>query len=493
MKKYILIVSALALAIAGCKKTYLDQEINPNAPSTTTPQFTLAAAENNASAITTNDYTEFGIWIGYWTNSGNYTPSTELSQFSFSTTDYPGPDCWGALYNNLSNLNLLQTSTQGNASLANFTAIAMILKAYDFQQLVDNFNNVPYSQAFHPSTILFPEYDSGQDIYNDLVKQLDAAMSLIQKNPGATNPGNSDIIYGGNMGNWAKFANTMKLRLAIRQSKLSTNAAKSDLASTASIGYIDANSEADAQPGYSNTAGKESPFYGTFGYDATGNQTFPYLYYRANQVDTGIMHNLNDPRAPYFYGLVNPNANSSALVVRGNQLGSKANLSNTNTSPIGPGLLKSPSQPNPVFSSYESYFLQAEAVARGWISGNAATLYNQGIQASFTALGAGSATTYIAQPSVAYPVTGSLDAQVKAIITQKYISLNGFFNNEAYQEYKRTGYPVMPNPASADVGALSPTLPRRLPYPASELTNNGTVLAKQGTINVFTSKVFWDN
>ena len=493
MKKYILIISALsALSLAGCKKTYLDQEINPNAPSTTTPQFTLSAAENVASAITTNDYPEYGVWAGYWVNSGNYVPNTELAQFSFSTTDYPGPDCWSDLYGNLSNFNSLQTTTQSNASLADFTAIAMIMKVYDFQQLVDNFNDVIYSQAFQPSTILFPKYDKGQDVYNDLVKQLDAAMALIAKSSaGATSPGTSDIIYGGNMTNWAKFANTMKLKLAIRQSNLSTNAAQADLAATASVGYIDATNEADAQPGYSNTAGKESPFYGTYGFDQTGNTTFQYLYYRANQVDTGIMHNLNDPRAPYYYTLAPTSATNAALIVKGNQLGNKANVSNTFSSAIGAGLLKSPGQPNPVLSSYESLFLQAEAVTRGWITGNAATLYAAGIQASFTAVGAPGYATYITQPSVAFP-TSSAD-QIKAIITQKYISLNGFFNNEAYAEFRRTGYPVLPqNPASADGAAVSQTLPVRLPYPASELTNNGVSLAAEGTINVFTSKIFWD-
>jgi hypothetical protein len=502
MKKYILIVSVLSLALGACKKTYLNQEINPNAPSTTTPQFTLSAAENTAAAITANDYTEYGVWAGYWTNSGNYTPSTELAQFSFSTTDFPGPDCWDDLYSNLANINLLQTSTQGTPALSNFTAIALILKAYDFQQLVDNFNNVPYTQAFQPSKILFPEYDNGQDIYNDLVKQLDAAISLIQKSAGATNPGSSDIVYGGVMSNWAKFANTIKLRLAIRQSNLSTNAAQTDLASTAAVGYIDNKSEADAQPGYSNTAGKENPFYGNFGFDATGNTTFPYLFYRANQVDTDIMHQLNDPRGHYYYGLVPPAAGSPLLVVRGNQLGNKNNASNSNTSPIGPGLLKSPSQPSPIFSSYESYFLQAEAALRGWIPGDPATLYAAGIAASFNAVGCPGAAAYATQAQVAYPTsvpdgspvgTTLFQLQLQAIITQKYISLNGLFNNEAYTEFKRTGYPALPqNPASADPNALSGTLPTRLPYPSSELTNNGAVLAKQGTINPLTDKVFWD-
>jgi hypothetical protein len=497
MKKYISIISValFAIGVAGCKKNYLDLEVNPNQPSVTTPQFTLAAALENATAITSNDYTEYGVWAGYLTNSGNYTPSTELQQFSFSSSDYPGPDCWDDLYANLSNLNALQTSTQSDASQANFTAIAMIMKAFDFQQLVDNFNDVPYSQAFQPSTILFPKYDKGQDVYNDLVKQLGAAISLIQKNPTAASPGTSDIIYGGDMTKWAKFANTLLLRLAIRQSNLTTNAAQAALASTASVGYIDATTEADAQPGYANSAGKISPFYANMGFTETGNQSPNNAYFRANAVDTDIMHQFKDPRAPYYWTVVPVSATDSKLVVQGNVLGSKSNLSNSYVSAVGPGLLKSPTQAQPVFTSYESYFLQAEAVARGYISGDAATLYNAGITASFTYLGltTAQATAYEKTTAVAYPTGGTVDAQVKAIIYQKYISLALMFSNEAYAEFRRTGYPVLPqNPASADGAAVSQTLPRRLPYPLSELTNNGTNLASEGTINVFTSKVFWD-
>jgi len=498
MKKYISIISValFAVGVAGCKKNYLDLEVNPNQPSVTTPQFTLAAALENATAITTNDYTEYGVWGGYLTNSGNYTPSTELQQFSFSSSDYPGPDCWDDLYANLSNLNALQTSTQSDASQANFTAIAMIMKAFDFQQLVDNFNNVPYSQAFQPSTILFPKYDKGQDVYNDLVKQLGAAISLIQKNPAAASPGTSDIVYGGDMTKWSKFANTLLLRLIIRQTNIiSTANAQSALSPTATVGYIDASSEADAQPGYANSAGKISPFYANMGFLETGNQSANNSFFRANAVDTDIMHQLKDPRAPYIWTLVPASATDAKLVVQGNVLGSKSNLSNTYVSAVGPGLLKSPTQAQPVFTSYESYFLQAEAVARGYIAGNAATLYNDGINASFAYLGltAAQATAYEKTAAVAYPTGGTVDAQVKAIIYQKYIALALMFNNESYAEFRRTGYPVLPqNPASQDGAAVSQTLPRRLPYPLSEVTNNDTNLLGEGTINVFTSKVFWD-
>jgi Starch-binding associating with outer membrane len=488
MKKYISIITVVfTIGIAGCKKAFLNQEVNPNYPSYTTPQYTLSGAEAITATIVSNDYPEFGEWGGYWCFSGSYTPNPQFQEFAVSINVPPDPlSAWDDLYGNLTNYNNLQVSAASVPADANFEAIAMIMKAYDFEALVDNYNNVIYTQAFHPLTILFPAYDSGQSIYDDLVKQLDAAIALINTS-GATaiNPGSSDIIYGGNMTNWQIFANTLKLRLAIRQSNLSTNAAQADLASTASIGYIGASNEADVQAGYSDALGKENPFYMEFGYDQNGNPTAGYETQRSNIVAVNLMKSLNDPRDSAYYQTVSG-------AINGLQLGSPSNASNAISSPIGPGLLKSPDQAEPIFSSYESLFLQAEAVARGWIQGSASALYNAAVTASFNAVNAQGAAAYLAQPSVAYPATGTLDQQVQAIITQKYISLNGYFCFEGYNEFRRTGYPVLPqNPASQDPAAVSQTLPTRIPYPLSELNTNQPNLALQGTINIFTSKIFW--
>ena len=80
MKKYILMIAVfLAAGISGCKKDYLSQEVNPNSPSVTTPQLTLTAALVGAASIVVNDYTEYGVWAGYWTTSGNYVPNSSIN------------------------------------------------------------------------------------------------------------------------------------------------------------------------------------------------------------------------------------------------------------------------------------------------------------------------------------------------------------------------------------------------------------------------------
>ncbi|HTD40911.1 MAG TPA: SusD/RagB family nutrient-binding outer membrane lipoprotein [Mucilaginibacter sp.] len=502
MKKYILIISVFfTIGISGCKKDFLSKEVNPNAPSVTTPQLTLAGALGTSASIVVNDYPQYGVWAGYWTTSGNYVPNQDINQYQFTNQSFNGD--WFNWYSNLTNYNNLQTVASKDPSLANFQAIAMIMKVYGFQHLVDNYNDVPYTQAFQPLTILFPAYDKGLDIYHDLGKQLDAAIALINKS-GATaaSPGTSDIVFGTSanvvleMKNWKKFANSLKLRLAIRvSSKTPGDALVTDLASTASEGYLDGTVEAAANPGYSNTAGKQAPFYGTYGIDATGNPTFGNVYYRANAYSVNTLTGFNDPRVGQLYSLVLPvgaPATNPPSVVHGNVFGdTKATLlTNSNTSGMGPGLLISPAQNAVLFSGAESLFLQAEAAQNAYIPGTAQTLYESGITASFEELGltAAQAATYYGQ-AIANVGWASSPNKEQAIITQKWIALNSYFNFEAWNEYRRTGFPALPS--SIDPSAISTTLPTRIFYPLSELNTNPTNLAKEGTIDKFNSKIFW--
>ncbi len=493
MKKYILIIAVLfATGITSCKKDYLSLEVNPNTPSVATPQFLLAGALKVAADIVNQDYSNYAVWGGYWTSSGNYVPSPQLQQYQFTTDNY---QVFSPLYTNLTNFNNL-IAASSTADLANFKAIGIIMKAYDFEELVDVYNDVPYSQAFQASTNFFPAYDKGQDIYNDLVKQLDAAIALIGANPTATSPGKSDIVFQGNMANWQKFANTLKLRLAIRQSNLGTNAAQADLASTSAVGYIDGTFEADVNPGYANSdsnGGQESAFWAAYGFDQNGNPTGSNIYYRANAFFVNLLGIYNDPRLNEYFALTQPPNTPSgtpASIIRGNIFGDAGALQNTYTSAIGPGLLKSATQNAVIFSSAESLFLQSEAAVRGWITGDPKALYQAAITASFAAVGASGATTYYSQPGIVNVNWDASTDKIQAIVTQKYISLIGYGNLEAYNEIRRTGYPVGV-PVSIDPKRAGNTNPSRVFYPTSEYKQNAANVGKEGTINIFTSKIFW--
>lgn len=504
MKKYILMIAVFfSIGISGCKKNYLSLEVNPNQPSVSPPALTLAAALNVAAANVNQSYPQYGAWVGYWTNSGNFVPNIALDEFVITNTTYSG--VWTTLYQNLTNFNNLQTAAAKDPTLKSYQAIAMIMKVYDFEQLVDQFGDVAYSQAFQPSTILNPTYDNAQAIYNDLVKQLDAAMTLIGPPATAAASPAGDIVFSANgagMAGWAKFANTLKLRLAIRQStKNPNNPAAADLAATANVGYLDNTVDAEANPGYANTLSgansQQSPFWATYGFDTNGNSTFPNTYYRGNNFYIATLTNFNDPRINQIYA---PTAGGG--IVDGNTFGdvSAAVKSNTNTSAIGPGILKSYSMNAVLMSGAEACFLQAEALLDNYsIGGNPNTFttaqaaYQAGITASFVAMGltAGQATTYYSQAIVNVGWAASPNKE-EAIIYQKWIALTEYGNLEAFLEFERTGFPVLPNPLSADPSALSNFAPVRQYYPLSELTSNSAAVGKEGTINIFTTKIFWE-
>lgn len=137
----------------------------------------------------------------------------------------------------------------------------------------------------------------------------------------------------------------------------------------------------------------------------------------------------------------------------------------------------------------EALFLQAEAVARGYMSGDAESLYNNAITESFNFLGvedyATAASDYYAQDLVSYTASSN---KIKSIITQKWIALNGTSSIELWIEYNRTGYPSgLPIPD--DSGRT--IRPYRLLYPTSELARNADNVPTQTSETPFTDKIFW--
>ncbi len=479
---------------SSCKKDFLSLENNPNTPSVATPQLVLSGALKVTADIVNINYATYGTWMGYISPSGNFVPNAVLIQYNFTTNEY---QVWTPLFNNLSNYNYLETSTAGSPALIYFNSIAKIMKVHNFQALVDNYNNVPYSTAFKGIDNISPSYDKGTVIYDDLIKQLDAAITAI-KGAGAasTNPGSSDIVFQGEMTNWIKFANTIKLRIAIRQWNLTAKRAVLTAAvqATASEGYLDETFEAAAQPGYLNqddpTGNKQSPFWRGYGFDQNGNAVQSNQFNRANAYAVNLLKATNDPRVNRFYLPLESGANAGKI--QGNAFGDPNSLPNQNSSAIGQGLLKSFNMPGVIMSSSESLFLQAEAVTYGLITGNAQTLYEQGITASFTTLAvpnaAASAVTYYSQPIANVNWTASPN-KVEAIITQKWTALNGYGNFEAYNEYRRTGFPNVPRSLAS--GALGTTLPFRILYPTSEYQQNAANVGAEGKIDQFTSKIFW--
>ncbi|TAL64436.1 MAG: SusD/RagB family nutrient-binding outer membrane lipoprotein [Bacteroidetes bacterium] len=493
MKKLIILLTVLLALGTSCKKDFLSvNEFNPNSASAVPSNLVLTAALNTTSRLVTSprNYTFIYMWYGCMSVSGGYSQPSNLIQYNLLNSDYQGD--WNSSYLNLQNYDYIEKNS-ATAKLQSYKAIAKIMKVYLFQYLVDTYGNVPYSQALKGSEnpqVLKPAYDNQQTIYEDLVVQLDAAMDLINTTPpDADEVGAYDIIYNGDMAMWLKFANTLKLRILINQSDMTGRASyiSSAIATTSSNGYIGTGESAMLNPGYLQSSGKMNPFWETF-YKQDGSQQSDGLgYFVAGQDACDFLTANNDPRKLRFFQAI------SGTTIRGNYFGALVLEPVPTTSRLGPGMLRAYNQSAPILTDFESLFLQAEAVQRGIITGDAKALYESAVTRSVIYMGgtSGAAATYLAQVLNNVGFDASTN-KLRAIITQKWCALNGVSPMPIWTDYRRTGFPDFIH-WTAQANRLNDTPPVRLLYPQTEIsTNNENVLA-QGDINPFTSKIFWQN
>ena len=211
MKSYLKItaVAALTMAASGCS-SFLDINTNPNSLTAATPDAILA----QALSVTANNYTgggtsynSYSSWVaGYWGKSGVVSGYGEEITYNYSTSYYSG------LFNNsYDNLNDYQVIiNQGATTYPRHAAIARIMKVYNYLLLVDQYGDVPYTQALLGADNTRPAYDKAADIYRDFIVQLNGAITDINAAAAAGRAvGAEDIVFGGNMTRWKQFANSL--------------------------------------------------------------------------------------------------------------------------------------------------------------------------------------------------------------------------------------------------------------------------------------------
>ncbi len=497
MKKLSALIGIIivTVSLSGCGKSYLGINTpNPNAATNATPQLVITSAMSATAQVQVADNTNAGPttnlngWMGYWSISGSYAQSTTDPASYYQTTEYAN-NMWIYDYRNLEDYYFVESSARTLVQ-PYYEAMAKVMKSVVFQQLVDMFNNVPYSQAFQGTLDIQPKYDSGQVIYLDLAKQCDSAVTLMGS-PSAIAGAGTDIMFGGSNALWQAFANTLKLRILMRQTQVPGSAAyiSTEIAKITANGAGFLTQDAAINPPYANNNLQQNPLWGYF-VTLTGNPTSGGQadFWRANAYSLATLTNLNDPRLPFLYA----KANTGSYV--GTVFGNATNPPGNSSSSLGSGLLQAVNQNAIILSAAESYFLQAEAIVRGLMPGapaDAQAAYVAGVQASFNYLGAGDATTYLAGSNVNWTGAVGLQAQLALIMRQKWIADNGVTPMEAYDDYRRTGLP-------ADIFiSVSPykvtsTIPTRYLYPVSEYTTNTANVDAQGTIDPGTSKVFWN-
>jgi hypothetical protein len=281
-------------------------------------------------------------------------------------------------------------------------------------------------------------------------------------------------------------------------------------------GYLGVGENAEVNPGYKSD--KPNPFYNTYKNTTAGVATANNIYFRANKYGIDYYAYNGDPRRARFY-----EAGANGLV--GVQYGLPPVTANSsgNLAGIGPGVYKTATSAQALLTSAESFFLQAEARFRGFLTtgASASSLLTTGITENFTYVGATGAAGYIsgnagyADVDIAAPSQDPTNPNVPAgglftIISQKWFALNAINTLEVWNDYRRVD---MKTPTGVDVGhfiygqavgfnpgppiSVSPqntstVIPVRLLFPQTEYNYNPANASAQGTINQFTSRVFWD-
>ena len=516
MKKilYINLIFATLLFSTGCKKGFLtDLAVNPNQPSQAPASLILPPILTGYAANVYFAAVPIGLWMGYYSISGGYsvTNNTETYYVSAATPSSVDaanyPSLWDYTFNKLKNAQYMQTTAATDPNGDYSVAVGKILKAWGYQIIVDAYGSAPYTDAFKGSGNFFPSYNAGQAIYDSSIAELDNAINIIANAPSTTsNLGSNDIMFKGDMTKWAKFANTLKLRYIIRQSNvISASDASAEIAKTASTGYL--TTDALVNPGYLNTTGKQNPYWGSYGADAGGSlYADGYNYLRGGGAAVSFFKSNNDPRLFYVYAPDGSSPNTAAFsktdtlysdyhgVFYGDRTAASAQ-NNKGTVGIGHGVMSSPTASAPLMLAAESYFLQAEAAFRGWTSGDAQSLYEKGITASFeylfTAGGDSKASADAAATNYINSNAGTADIQ--NIITQKWAALAGINSFEAWTEYRRTGFPNASTLPLTKFPGNSRTIPTKLMYPTSEQNTNQDnykAAVAQGN-DPQSSKIFW--
>jgi hypothetical protein len=353
----------------------------------------------------------------------------------------------------------------------NKMAIIDITEVYGYFVLVTAFGNIPYTDAMDANK-LSPTYDDQKTVYLDLLTRLKADLDKLDPAQGSF--GTQDLVYGGDISKWTKFANSLRLKMAlvIAESEEATAAATINEAAANVMTSNDDNFRLKYLAVQPNT----NPIW----LDLVNSNRADFV---PAETLVDLMNTRNDPRRPFYFTLDASGKYSGGVYGSGNDYEVFSHVSSKVTAPDFEAIL---------IDYSEVEFALAEAAARGGftVPGTAAEHYTKAITASIKYWGGTDleVTAYLAQPTVAY-ATAAGTWQEK-IGTQKYIALynRGY---DAWTEWRRLDFPVFNAPS----GISYANIPVRLTYPVSEQNLNKSNYEKaSGDIggDKLTTKLFWD-
>lgn len=522
------VLTVTILVGSSCTKNF--DEINTPKDQITIDQLDVktvgsALAQAQYSGMMTWYQVSHNLYAGEWSQfftiihpnfpSANFTEVGSWSDPTF-TGIYTNTR-WGAAG---TQLKLVEDFTEEN-NLTVENAIAKVWKVQLFHRITDYWGPIIYSQFGNGETSV--AYDSQEDIYRSFFQTLDEVVTVFQNNSGEEAFGTNDLVYGGNVDQYLKWANSLRLRLAIRIAYADPSLAQQEAekAISAPGGVITENADSALLESTVNNINKLSSI--TYHTEFVVSSTMQSLLvgYDDPRLDVYMQPccgRLQQFEGEGYVGMRNGMPSSD----RGRDLEQNNSFVGSKWLPIADG---GTNEPDRLMEAAEVYFLRAEGALRGWnMGGTAKDLYESGIRASLEARTdatsdvidayvvstntpakpltyTGEADLYDSPPvsdiPVLYQEAGSFETRLEQIITQKWLSLYPMNDWEAWTERRRTGYPR----GYAIIESLNPRvstteLVRRLTFVPSEYTNNleetEAAVSLLGGPDENDTRVWWD-
>jgi hypothetical protein len=477
MKKFIISILVISTTFIGCST---DLDINTD-PDLLDPNSAPLSAQLPAgiTGIIGSEGASLaiigGMWSQYWTQSNAANQYKDIDNYSVGTSDYNF--AWDGMYDALGDIRNIKRRALAEENWK-YYLIATTLEVQASQVLTDFYGSIPYTEA-NNNTILEPKFNTGEEVYALMIEDINAALSKDLSASKGSNPGGDDFIFGGNMGNWTKLANTIKLKIYMRQ----TNSSRATIANAGITEMLNSGVQ------FLTVDAAMTQFS-----DAI-NQSNPLYEYNNRRLNVATNLRMSTTLASFFDENVDPR--KGAYYLTGNSL-NQGDFNN----PIGAGTIAivklAATTPALLMSKEESFLLQAEALERYKSGTGAKALYDAAINANFSRYGLNGAA--FVSGAYAYPTAGTLENKIEAIITQKWIASfpgNGF---EAFFEKNRTGYPTTSAVAQSDNayvpgqfayavnGTTGGLFPKRIAYPLSERNANPNA----PTLIPITTPVWWN-
>jgi hypothetical protein len=479
MKKiYILIIILLPLFTA-CTDQFEDYNEDKKNPAAVSGEalFSNAQKELIDHICSTNvNRNIFKLWAQYWTET-TYTDEANYDLTTRNIADNNFRYYYREILKDLLEAETVITATDYTNDPSpkikeNKLLVIQLLRAYTYQQLVDIFGAVPYTEALNIENV-YPAYDAGDFIYKDLIEKVDAAVRGLDA--GSACFGSADLFYKGDVGQWIKFGNSLKVKLGIHLSDCDPALAASTILSGVNGGVFESGAD-DALFAYLTASPNFNPIYADV--IASGRHDF----IPANTL-VDIMNGLEDPRRQAYFTLMYEGTDSARYVGGRygvtSPYGSNSHITDAISAPDFKGIL---------FTYSEIQFYLAEAAAKGIsLPSTAEEYYSEAIRASFEFWGIPGVDDYLAKPEVAY----SQANWKERIALQQWLS---FYTRglEGYTTYRRLDYPRF---NIAPLIREESEIPTRFTFPVNEQTlNDASYKAASQLIggDLLTTKIFWD-